>query len=486
MENQVGTPQTEHSQKRLVLSVVAVVIILLIIGMVYVISKNRTHQNSTGTAVENWKTYKNDEYGFQLSYPSEWVASDTEKNPPWFDFAIAFNTDNNAKQAVIDNEIIDPPCSVKVELRPRMVDYGQAGLNNPKILPFGDFVRELNKNNASNTISNVSIAGTGGLKVSSNFAYTYYLPYKEDVMSLEVGDYEVDIPAGMNESEVRQHYAKCQRVFEKIVSTLKFYTPSVSIISPVSSNATVFSSQYNTDYYRYGFSNHYPDPQTDKEYSKDITPTLGGSMDYFVRQNISTGKIEQLYSYGELVKKVPEMSEQGQGYLYPAIFIQPLHSTKVFLYFLVEGTEGIAPLIYSYDVSTGSFAKLPNVSGIISDSVAGDMGHFCDQGCAYNSDKTKFVMAKYPSGQTDQHLYLIDLMKDSVIPIVALRSTESFDKNAAPYAFEIDVKWLNDHTIQYGVYQPVSHDGYYQSDIYKTSTTTNPVAPFLQYRETII
>lgn len=258
-----------------------------------------------------------------------------------------------------------------------------------------------------------------------------------------------------------------------LFSTFKF-TPLLTQSAQQNSNTNT-----DTDNYVYGFS--------DITSGKQITTYLGGHQDYFVRRNNISGQIDQLFSYDELTKNIPEMKMPGQRLLDPGIFVQPAHANKVFLNFLVEDTEGAPAFIYSYDIGQNKFAKLVNVSGIIGDSIAGDMSHLCDEGCAFNSDKTKFVMAKFPyAANYDRKLYLVDLMKDTVTPIATIGANESFDKDAPPYAFEIDVKWTTGNSVKYGVFQPVSNDNYYNSDIYKNSTTSNPQAPLIEYRTVTI
>src|SRR3989344_3791543 len=86
VSNDVPNAPQGHSHKRLL--IVAAILIVMVAALVYVVltQKNLStvveneSQSSSSDETADWKTYRNEEYGFEFRYPEEWTLMDRQSN----------------------------------------------------------------------------------------------------------------------------------------------------------------------------------------------------------------------------------------------------------------------------------------------------------------------------------------------------------------------------------------------------------------------
>ncbi len=73
-----------YSQKGIASIVIALVFAVILVGAVgvYYVKQQQIRKSSIVDETANWKTYKNEKYGFEAKYPKNWVAQDKLPQKP--------------------------------------------------------------------------------------------------------------------------------------------------------------------------------------------------------------------------------------------------------------------------------------------------------------------------------------------------------------------------------------------------------------------
>lgn len=145
-------------------------------------------------------------------------------------------------------------------------------------------------------------------------------------------------------------------------------------------------------------------------------------------------------------------------------FSFPKESNLLFLdSFLPESDAGRGK-IYSYNIETKLFSLMKTAT-----SYGSGWGE-----SVLSPDGTMFVSVS--DGEEDNKIYIIDLLNDSVLDTIIFGSGESpvQDRNNLGGAASFDIRWINDDTIEYFVFDSskkiLDPDGYYEK-------------PFLEVRQ---
>ena len=180
-----------------------------------------------------------------------------------------------------------------------------------------------------------------------------------------------------------------------------------------------------------------------------IDPNLWESTDAkIVKINSATNEKEVLI---ESIKEVlPELKEEPRYTLYKISYSEIL--SKIF--FIQSPTTGVTPCrVLSFNINSKEFKEMEISKYFCKYEMC---GYYCGWGVFVSSNKKMILMPSKDKSEEgkglSQALHLLDLEKDEIRTLVNLSNNETLNKNFGSDYSSFDIKWLNDKTIQYSVY----------------------------------
>lgn len=200
-------------KKSPVVIVTIILLAVLILGGVFYVTYEQKD------SISPWNTYANSDYGFSIQYPSGWEVS-IEQDPAISrngEFSFYLAQQLRSKPPIIDGVEVDPPCAIYVSFFPRIVDNGQQGPTNPKILQFDQYAEYFFKDRGGIT-STTTLDGISGFASGE----TYLFPYKNDAIMFYWEGYDMKEGVDVSRAQIDQHESTCKVAYDHIISTFKF------------------------------------------------------------------------------------------------------------------------------------------------------------------------------------------------------------------------------------------------------------------------
>ena len=136
--------------------------------------------------------------------------------------------------------------------------------------------------------------------------------------------------------------------------------------------------------------------------------------------------------------------------------------------------------LYSYDISSNKFKKLE-----VNEKVEAPNGRygFCGfDGFALSLDQTKLIWIPQATDDGDDKImYLIDLLEDNYMLLVELKNNETFNGGLGALLASQFVEWIDDNKIRYAVYDQSKKSSEDYSLNYHSQESINNI--LIEYRE---
>ncbi len=367
---------------------------------------NFIDQTATSSDISNWKTYRNEEYGFEFKYPSH-LKVGQKINP------LQFGDDLNYLDGIYVGGIVFFVANTDEEKIKSSANFNKYSGYHSEDTGDGPTTNCDSPTKVANSsvgdIAYYHCGGDGGGSlhgliqgINSNIVL-YEFPGGSEYSLLDpnyfLGLDKLYRQYGYNQ-EVKEGYEKAREeareIFHKILSTFKFIP----------------------------------------EKYKLVYEGLRGD-----------GKLVEINPDGSEKILIPRFSEvAGNTYHSFNKLSFPENSNKLFLYSFLDGTDAPPGGIWEYNISSHSFKELPNVSK-----------YYSSHGNKSLSPNGKYVATIYdPDDQINKRrIFILDLENDKVSKIIELIGNElvTFCSSKGDCWGNMgDLKWLDNQTLQYAVY----------------------------------
>ena len=176
---------------------------------------------------------------------------------------------------------------------------------------------------------------------------------------------------------------------------------------------------------------------------------------YYARFTYPKYEIATIQTYDGPYEGIVGIDAEGQKHeLVPVkVLSKPAGSDWILYHSFRPGTDSGAWPYFAFNAKTGTLLVLKTISDYI-DSAYPQKVRLSPDGKYYASVVSASRQSREEDARLFQTLYILDLVADTATPIKKLSGEESFVKDFMSWAGfpRADVRWIDDHTLEYSVF----------------------------------
>jgi hypothetical protein len=161
------------NQKKKWLGVVLAVVIIVVTG-IFGLEKltlkpgNMNPNSQTDSQIQDWKTYQNNKYGFEIKYPTNWTILENAGDNS--DRSVVSLVSSETQEMIRDRKT-SSSCDLSVYYYPSIIDEPENKINKLKAITLEEMI---NKNNMITRIGQIDLDGEQATDVVWGGAGAYY------------------------------------------------------------------------------------------------------------------------------------------------------------------------------------------------------------------------------------------------------------------------------------------------------------------------